>query len=173
MSNANAQPQKEKGIFVGMQVRCFKLTTGSKADGSMWGLTTYTEKDSSKKVLQKYSLWLKNDSDFIANFPSDKTVDLRIEYIGNVRPEWKSYKDKDGKQITDRVINVEVGVSIINVIDNNFNNNNTYNNVNNNYNNNNNNAGYQQTNNQPTQQQSQKETPINNDFDIDSINFPF
>lgn len=164
MSNANAQPQKEKGVFVGMQVKCFKLTTGSKADGSMWGLMTYTEKDSNKKVLQKYCFWLKNDSDFIANFPSDKTVNLRIEYIGNVRPEWKSYKDKEGKQVNERVINVEVGVSIVNVFNNNYNNN---------YNNN---AGYQQANNQPAQQPSQPNQD-NNDFltdvDIDDILLPF
>ena len=129
MSNANAQPQKEKGLKVGSQVRCFKLTTGTKQDGSMWGMLTHTEKDSNKNIVQKYTIWLTNDSNFIANFPLDKVVDIRIEQISGIRPEWKRYM-KDGKQVTERIINIDCGIGIVKVMDNNYNTNNTYNNNN-------------------------------------------
>jgi len=131
MSNANAQPQKDKGLRVGSQIRCFKLNTGTKQDGSMWGMLTHTEKDSNKKVLQKYTLWLNNTSDWIAKYPLDKVVDLKIGEITSVKPEWKTYT-KDDKQVTERIINMEVGVDIVNVMDNQYNN---YAQANNNYNN--------------------------------------
>ena len=131
MSNANAQPQKEKGLRVGSQIRCFKLTTGTKQDGSMWGMLTHIEKDSNKNIVQKYTIWLTNDSNFIANYPTDKVVDLKIGQISAIRPEWKRYT-KDGRQVTERIINLDCGVDIVNVMDNQYNN---YAQSNNNYNN--------------------------------------
>lgn len=168
MSNANAQPQKEKGLSVNSQIRCFKMQTGEKADGSMWGLITHTEKDSNKNVLQKYTLWVMNDSDFIANFPVDKTVDIRIDSITSVRPENKTYT-KNGVKVNERVINLNVVISIVNVIDNNY--------KNNNYNNN----DYKQQNNQLEQehnfssndnQKANDENSIEN-MDISEFDFPF
>ena len=146
MSNANAQPQKDKGLYVGSQIRCFKLTTGNKQDGSMWGMLTHVEKDSNKNVIQKYTLWLGNDSNFIANFPINKMVDLKIIEINGVRPEWKRYT-KNGNQVNERIINLDVKVEILNVMDNPYNNQaQTYQNYNNgnNYKNTNANNGYQQ-----------------------------
>lgn len=132
-SNANANT-KEWGIRLGSQVRCFKLVTGTKANGELWGFFTYVEKEKdTKKPLQKYNLWLVNDYNFIANFPLNNQVDLRIERIDSIKPIWNSYTNKEGKQVNERIINVEVVVSIVNVI------------------NNNNNQGYQ--NQQPNQYQ--------------------
>ena len=153
---------KEKGLRINSQVRCFKLVHGTKQDGSLWALITRIEKDTNKNVVQKYNLWLLNDYNFIANFPTDRIVDVRIDYIQSVKPEWNTYTSKEtGKKITERIISMEVGVSIVSSMPNNYNNNN--NNINNNYNNGNN--GYQK----PTQQQpqtSQLDEIDNNTFDI-------
>lgn len=120
-SNANGTP-KEWGIKVGSQVRSFKLVTGTKANGEMWGFFTYVEKEKdTKKPLQKYNLWLVNDYNFIANFPTDSTVDLRIERIDSVKPIWNSYTNKEGKQVNERIINLEILVSIVSVINSNNN----------------------------------------------------
>lgn len=169
----NTNAPKEWGIKVGSQVRCFKLVNGTKQDGNLWGFFSYVEKEKdTKKPLQKYNLWLTNDYNFMANFPTDSTVDLRIERIDSVKPIWSSYTSKDGKQVNERVINMEVVVSIVNVINNN-NNNNQYNN-NNNYNNNGYNQGYQQPNQyqQPTYNQGYQQQPNQyqnnpNSFDVD------
>ena len=144
-NNANGTT-KEKGLSINSQIRCFKMQTGQKQDGSMWGLITHTEKDANKNVLQKYTLWVMNDSNFIANFPADKTVDVRIDDITSVRPENKTYT-KNGVKVNERVINLSVIISIVNVIDNN-----TYN-PNNNYNNYNNQQPAQNTQYQQPQQQ--------------------
>ena len=118
-SNANGTP-KEWGIKLGSQVRCFKLVTGTKANGELWGFFTYVEKEKdTKKPLQKYNLWLVNDYNFIANFPTDNQVDLRIERIDSIKPIWNSYTNKENKQVNERIINVEVLVSIVSVIGNN------------------------------------------------------
>lgn len=132
---------KERGLSVNSQIRCFNLLTGNKPDGSLWGLITHVEKDSNKKVLQKYSVWIMNDGDFISNFPLNKTVDVKIDSITSIRPENKSYM-KDGKQIFERVINISAYLSIVNVMENN-----TYN-PNYNYN--------QQSNQTPQYQQPQQ-----------------
>lgn len=142
-NNTNANGTfREKGLSVGSQIRCFKLTSGNKSDGSMWGLINHVEKDGNKNIVQKYSLWLANDSQFIATFPSDKTVDVRIESIKAIRPEFKTYTNsKTGQKVNERILNLIVTISIVQVIDNNYNNTNNYMN-NNNYNNNNYNNNY-------------------------------
>ncbi len=162
---------KEKGLSVGSQVRCFKLTSGNKADGSMWGLINHVEKDQNKNVVQKYSLWLNNDSQFIANFPSDKTVDVKIEKINSIKPEYKTYTNKNGQKVNERIINLTVVISIVQVIDNSYNNTNNYmnnNNYNNNYNNDymNNGNNAQPQYNQPQYNQSQ--VPINQQDTFDT-----
>ena len=120
-NNANGSP-KEWGIRLGSQVRCFKLVTGTKANGDLWGFFTYVEKEKdTKKPLQKYNLWLVNDYNFIANFPLNNQVDLRIERIDSVKPIWNSYTNKENKQVNERIINLEVVVSIVSVINNNNN----------------------------------------------------
>lgn len=146
-SNTNGAP-KEWGIKLGSQVRCFKLVTGTKANGDLWGFFTYVEKEKdTKKPLQKYNLWLVNDYNFIANFPLNNQVDLRIERIDSVKPISNSYTNKEGKTVNERIINLEVAVSIVSVI------------------NNNNNQGYQ--NQQPNQYQNNP-----NSFDVDKkINY--
>lgn len=163
-NNTNANGTfREKGLSVGSQIRCFKLTSGNKADGSMWGLINHVEKDSNKNIVQKYSLWLANDSQFIANFPSDKTVDVRIESIKTIRPEFKTYTNsKTGQKVNERILNLIVTISIVQVIDNSYNNTNNYvnnNNYNNNYNNDYIGNGYQQPqNNQPNIPINQQQT---------------
>ena len=163
---SNANSPKEWGLKINSQVRCFKLVTGTKQDGNLWGFFTYVEKDKdTKKALQKYNLWLVNDYNFLANFPKDSTVDVRIDSIQSIKPIWNTYNDKtSGQKVTERIINVEVVVSIVNVINNNSNNNYNYNN--NGYNNNN---GYQQPQNQQQGYQQQPNPYQNNptSFDVD------
>lgn len=125
-NNKNAQ-QKEKGLNVGSQFRVWDIKTGQKSNGDLWGMLTHTEKDKNKNVLQKYTIWLNNDSNFIANFPLQQTVDLKIESIVGVKPETKSYT-KNGQKVVERIINLTASVSIVNVFGNN--NNNTNNDIN-------------------------------------------
>lgn len=131
-TNKNNTQPKEKGLGVGSVFRVWDMKSGTKADGGLWGMLNYTEKDKNKNVLQKYTIWLSNDSNFIANFPIKQTVDLKITEITNVKPEIKSYI-KNGQNITERVINLMVKVEIVNVLSNtnNINNNVNYNNYNN------------------------------------------
>lgn len=116
MQNQNYnQPYKERGIKVGSKIRCFNLISGNKQDGSMWGYFNYVEKDSNKNPIQKYNVWIKNaDVNFIANFPSGQ-VDVNIKEIQAVRPENKSYTKRDGTNVRERVINIDVVVEIATV----------------------------------------------------------
>lgn len=111
---------RDKGLSVNSQIRCFNLISGKKPDGSYWGLITHIEKDANKNVLQKYNVWIMNGDKFIVEFPTNKTVDIRLDSITSVRPENKSYRSpKTNQMVTERIINIGAFVSIVNVIENN------------------------------------------------------
>lgn len=163
-NQSNNQAYKERGIRVGSKIRCFSLMSGNKQDGSMWAYFSYAEKDGNKNTIQKYNVWIKNEGDFIANFPGGQ-VDVNIDSIQAVRPENKTYFSKKlNKNVSERVINIDVIVSIANV-----------------WSNTNNNANYQQNSyinnensfiNQDSQHEN-NEVDNYNDIDINDDGLPF
>lgn len=118
-------------IKIGKKLKLYRLATGTKQDGTMWGLFSYTPFEKTDKgdyiYGQEYTIFMNNlesgmnlkDGDFV-----------EVANILSVSAEDNTYKGKDGVQHTKRVIKVVVDIKLDNNSNNNTNDNVNYNNYN-------------------------------------------
>lgn len=114
-------------IKVGKKLKLYRLATGTKQDGNLWGLFSYTpfeKKDNGDYIYgQEYTIFMNNlesgmnlkDGDFV-----------EVANILSVSAEDNTYKGKDGVQHTKRIIKVSIDIKIENKTNENLNENTQY-----------------------------------------------